>query len=98
MGLPRAGSADQNDIVLLGEEGSCRKLAHEPFVDRRVGEVEVVDVLGQRQLGDGDLVFDGARLLLGDLRLKQVADDARRFVLPLDAGGHDLVIGAAHTK
>ncbi len=42
MRLPRAGSADQNDIVLLGEEGSFCKLAHELFVDRRVGEVEVV--------------------------------------------------------
>ena len=73
--LSRAGSADQNDIVLLGEEGPGCELAHQAFVDRRVGEVEVVDVLGQRQFGDGDLVFDGARLLLGDLRLKQVTDD-----------------------
>lgn len=96
--LSRAGSADQNDIVLLGEEGPGCELAHQAFVDRRVGEVEVVDVLGQRQLGDGDLVFDGARLLLGDLRLKQVTDDARRFVLSLDAGGHDLVIGATHAE
>ena len=29
-------------------------------------EVEVVDVLGQRQLGDGQLVFDRARLLFSD--------------------------------
>lgn len=35
-------------------------------------------------------------LLLGDLGLEQAADDARRLVLALDAGGHDLVIGKAH--
>ena len=64
--------------------------------DRRVGEVEVVDVLGQRQLGDGELVFDRTGLLLGDLRREQVTDDPWRLVLALDGGGHDLVVGAAH--
>ena len=48
-------------------------------------EVEVVDVLGEGQLGDGNLIFDRARLLFGDLGLEQIADDARRFMLPLDA-------------
>jgi hypothetical protein len=43
------------------------EVAHQRLVDRRAGEVEVVDVLGQRQLGDGHLVLDRARLLLGDL-------------------------------
>lgn len=33
---------------------------------------------------------------LGDLGLQQITDDAGRFVLALDACGHDLVIGAAH--
>ena len=59
-------------------------------------EVEVVDILGQRQLGDGELVFDRARLLLGDLGGEQVADDALRLVLALDGGGHDLVEGGLH--
>src|SRR5712675_1778047 len=40
-------------------------------VDRCAGEVEVVDVLGQRQLGDGQLILDRARLLLGDLALSK---------------------------
>ncbi len=47
-------------------------------------KLEVVDVLGERQLGDGDLVLDRARLLLGDLGRQQVADDALRLVRPLD--------------
>jgi hypothetical protein len=35
--------------------------------DRRTVELEVVEVLGERQFGDGELVFDRARLLLVDL-------------------------------
>jgi hypothetical protein len=58
--------------------------------------VELIDVLGDRQLGDGELVFDGAGLLLGDLSRQQITNDPRRLVLALDACRHDLVIGAAH--
>jgi len=73
------------------------QLSDESFVHRGAGEIELFDILGQRQLGDGHLVADRARLLLGNLRLQQVADNAGRLVLALDAGGHDLVIGAAHS-
>lgn len=59
-----AGAADQDDIALIGNEGSASEIADQAIVDRRAGEVEVVDVLGQRQLGDGELVFDGAGLFL----------------------------------
>ena len=59
-------------------------------------KAEVLDVLGQGQLGDGDLVLDRARLLLGDLGLQQVADDALRLVLTLHRGGDDLVEGGLH--
>jgi len=66
------------------------------LVDRRSGEVELFDVLGQRQLGDGQLVAHGSGLLLGDLGLQQITDDAGRFMLAFYACGHDLVIGATH--
>ena len=49
-------------------------------------EVEVVDVLGQRELGDRHLIFDGARLFFRDLGVEKIADDLRRLMLPLDAG------------
>jgi len=45
-------------------------------IDRRAREVEVGEVLGERQLGDGELVFDRPRLLLADLGAEQIADDA----------------------
>jgi hypothetical protein len=64
MGLACAGSADKDDVALLGDEAAAGQIAHESLTDRRVLEGEVVDVLGQRQFGDGELIFDRARLLL----------------------------------
>jgi hypothetical protein len=43
------------------------EVAHERLVDRRVLELEVVEVLGERQLGEGELILDRARLLLAVL-------------------------------
>ena len=53
MRLAGAGSADQYSVALFGEKGAARQIADQRLIDRRAGEVEVVDVLGQRQLGDG---------------------------------------------
>src|SRR5712692_1950509 len=96
MTLAGAGSADQHGVALLLEEGAGGKIAHQRLVDRRAGEVEVGELLGQRQPRDGDLVLDRARLLLGDLGLQQLADDLRHRMLPLQAVGDDLVEGGAH--
>jgi len=96
MALAGAGAADQHGVTLLGQKGTACQIADQRLVDWRAGEVELVDVLGQRQLGDGQLVLDRARLFLGDLGAEQVAEDARRLVPALDAGGHHLVIGRAH--
>ena len=94
--LARAGAADQHDVALVGEEVAAGEVAHQGLVDRRAVEGEVVDILGQGQLGDGDLVLDRARLLLGDLGGQQVADDPLRLVLALHGGGDDLVEGGLH--
>ncbi len=96
MRLARSGSADQDDVALLGDEAAAGEIAHESLVDRRALEGEVVDVLGQRQLGDGELVLDRARLLLRDLGLQQIADEALRFMLALERRGERLVVGALH--
>jgi hypothetical protein len=65
--LARAGTADEDGVALIGNEGTGSEVADQCLVDGRIGEVEVFDVLGQRQLGDGELVLDGAGLLLCDL-------------------------------
>src|SRR5690606_33335961 len=58
--LAGSGAADQDDVTLIGDEGATGQVADKGFVDRSAGEVEVVDVLGQGKLGDGELVFDRA--------------------------------------
>jgi len=76
----------------MSQELAAGEIAHQHFVDRRALEAEVLDVLGQGQFGDGDLVLDRARLLLGNLGLQQVADDALGFVLALHRRRDDLVV------
>ena len=96
MGFACAGSADQHSVALLAKECAAREIAHQRLVDRRVCELEVIEVLGERQLGNGELVFDRAGLLLVDLGGKQIADDALWFMLAFDGGSHDLVEGGLH--
>jgi hypothetical protein len=57
-------------MASAGSEVSDQRL-----VDRRLVEDELLDLLGEGQLGDGDLVPDRARLLLRELGREQVADD-----------------------
>src|SRR5438270_2196029 len=78
MRLAGAGSTDQHSVALFGEKVAARQIADQRLVDRCPGEVEVVDVFGQRQLGDGQLILDRARLLLGDLGAEQIGGDPRR--------------------
>ena len=67
MRLACAGPADQYGVALLGDEAAAGEVVHECLVDRRALELEVVEVLGERQFCDGELVLDRARLLLADL-------------------------------
>jgi hypothetical protein len=94
--LPVPVPADEDDVALVSQELAAGELAHEVLVDGGAGEGELGDVLGQRQLGDRDLVLDRARLLLGDLGLKEVADDLLWLVRPLYGDLDDLVEGGLH--
>ena len=94
--LPVPGSADQDSVALLGDKVASSKIVDKRLVDRGALELEVVEVLGERQLGDGQLVLDRARLLLADLGVEQITDDALGFVLAFDGGGHDLIEGGLH--
>src|SRR5512147_409062 len=93
MALAGSCATDEDSIALLGKESARCQLVHQCLVDRRAVESEVADILGERQLGDGQLVLDRPRLLLGNLGLEQITDNARRLVLTLDAGRHHLVVG-----
>ena len=76
MGLAGASSADQHDVALLSEEAPACQAVDQRLIDWCAIELEVVEVLCKRQLGDRELVLDRTRLLLADLGLEQVADDA----------------------
>ena len=97
MGLAGAGANDQHDVALLGDESAAGEIVDERLVDRRAIELEVVDVLSEWKLGDGELVLDRAGLLLADLGGEQIADNALRLMLALDGGRHDLVEGGLHS-
>src|SRR5260370_10617981 len=96
MRLAGTGSADQDDVTLLGDEATSGEVFHEGLVDRRAPELKAVEILGQWQLCDRELVLDRARLLLADLGVEQIADDPLRLMLAFDSGGHDLVEGGLH--
>jgi hypothetical protein len=53
MGLPGTGSAEQYQIALVHQNIAAGEIAHQRFVDRRVVEAELCEVLGQRQFGNG---------------------------------------------
>src|SRR5690606_39912446 len=83
VGFAGPGAADEDDVTLMLEELSGGQIAHQRFVYARVFEAELVDFLGQGQLGDGHLVFDRASLYLADLGVQRVAHDLLRFVVSL---------------
>ena len=94
--LPVPVPPTSSGVALLGEESAAaRQVADQRLVGRRAGEVEILDaVLGQRQLGNRQLVLDRAGLLhRRSRRGEQVADDAGRLMPALDAGRHHLVVG-----
>ncbi len=75
MALVHSRAADENNVALVGKEGAGGQFPHQDFIDGLVGEVEVVDVFCQRQLGNTELVANGPGLFFGDLRLQKVTDN-----------------------
>jgi len=48
-----AGTADQDGVTLLGDEAAAGEIIDQRLVDGCALELEVLKVLGKRQLGDG---------------------------------------------
>ncbi len=72
------------------------KGAHQGCVDRRHREVEVGQLLDQRQLGRRETIADRADPLFRHFGLEQVAKDPLDRMLAADGVGHDLVVGGPH--
>src|SRR5512147_979836 len=89
-------SADEYGVALAREEAAGMEVTDQRFVDRRAGEAEVLNGLGQRQSGGAHLVADRSRPLLGHLGLQQGTEHLIERVLAPEAVGNDLVEGGAH--
>src|SRR4029079_6680983 len=96
MGLAGAGTADQHGVALLGDEAAAGEVIDQRLVDGGALELEVVEVLGKRQLGDGELVLDRTGLLLVGLGVEQAADNPLGFVLALHGSRHALIQCGLH--
>lgn len=96
MGFASACPTDQHEVALMIQEVSRGQVADQRLVDLGRLKIELFQLLGQRQFGDGHLVFDRPGLLLADFGGQQIADDLLRLMLAFDGGGQDLVIGGSH--
>src|SRR5271169_1316593 len=85
MGFSRARAADEDRVALGVQEGACGEFANHAFIDRRVCEDELVDVLEHRELRASDAVADRASLPVRALGADQTGNQRIKFVAPRQA-------------
>jgi hypothetical protein len=88
MGFPGSGAADKDRVALGVEEGAGSEFANLPFIDRRIGKDEAVDIFEDRELGAADTIADRASLAMGAFGPDQAGDeriDSSRRARPLPA-------------
>ena len=71
MALAGPCAADQHHVALVLEEAAGPQVSYKFGVDRRAFEDELLDLLGQGQLGNAHLVADRAGMRLGNLSLQE---------------------------
>src|SRR5260370_8529085 len=96
MGFSGEGAADEDRIALGVEEGAGGELANLPFIDRRIGEDELVDVLEDRELGSADAIADRAGLPVGAYGSDQAGDERINLIPPCKAFTGNLLEPGAH--
>jgi hypothetical protein len=80
------------------EEGAGGKFANLAFVDRRVREDELVEVLEDREFRAGDAITDRPRLSVRALGADQTDERRIEFIRPGNALAGDLVEAGAHAE
>ena len=78
MGFAGAGAADEDCIALSVQEGAGGEFANLPFIDRRIGEGERVDIFEDRELGSSDTIAYRAGLAVGAFGPDQAGDEGDR--------------------
>jgi hypothetical protein len=59
MGFAGSGAADEDRIAFGVQEGAGGEFANLPFIDRRIGEDELVEIFEDRELGSADAISSG---------------------------------------
>ena len=95
MGFAGAGAADEDRIALGVQEGAGGEFTNLPFIDRRIGEDELVQVFENRELGAADAITDRAGLTVCALGPDQAGDERIDLVAPVQALAGDLVEAGA---
>ena len=95
MGFTGSGAADKDRISFGVEEGAGGKFANLPFIDRRIGEDELVEMFEDRELGSCDAITDRAGLTVGAFSLHQAGDEGINFIAPSKAFTGNLVKAGA---
>ena len=96
MGFAGAGPADEDRIALGIEEGAGGEFANLSFIDRRIGEDELVEIFEDGELGTADAVADRARLPVGAFGPDQASDERINLIAPGKAFTSNLVEAGAH--
>jgi hypothetical protein len=97
VGLARAGTADQHDIMRAIDEVAAMELADQRLVDLARREVEASQILVGGQAGRLDLIGDGSHFALGHLGLQQLGEDRHGGIEGRRALLDELTDGLGHT-
>src|SRR5260221_735530 len=82
MVFPGAGPADEDGIALGVEEGAGGEFANLSFIDRRIGEDELVEIFEDGELGAADAIADRACLPVGAFGSDQAGDERISLIAP----------------
>jgi hypothetical protein len=104
MGFAGAGAADEDRIALGVEEDASGEFAHLPFIDRRIGEDEFIEIFENRKLGSADAIADRAGLPVSAFGPDQAGDKRIDLITPgkaftgnlIEAGAHAVKLQFAH--
>src|SRR5271170_7670310 len=94
--MQRWVTADEDRVAFGVEESAGGEFANLAFIDRRIREDKLVDVLEDRKLRADDPIADRASLSVGALGADQAGDERIEFVAPGKTLAGDLVEAGAH--
>src|SRR5271167_2334297 len=92
----RRSHADEDRVAFGVEESAGGEFANLAFIDRRIREDKLVDVLEDRKLRADDPIADRASLSVGALGADQAGDERIEFVAPGKTLAGDLIEAGAH--